>query len=90
MSKHINVSVTLVALGLVVEHLHYGPHSHFWWHDYSSSTRSNSKYLVPIRVGQKTRVFLNGREFLVRVIVGNSENLGFQVGFVNQANILVI
>ena len=71
MSKHINSSVTLIALGSIVENLHYGPYSRFWWHDHSNS---NSKHLVPIRVGQKTRVFLNGREFLVSVVVGNSEN----------------
>ena len=71
MSKHINASVTLIALGSIVENLHYGPYSRFWWHDHSNS---NSKHLVPIHVGQKTRVFLNGREFLVSVVVGNSEN----------------
>jgi len=74
MSKHINILVTLVALGLIVENLHYGSHSRFWWHNHSSSI---SNHLVPIRVGQKTRVFLNEREFLVRVIVGNSENPWF-------------
>jgi len=70
MSKHINVSVSLVALGLIVENLHYGPHSRFWWH--ANINKPNN--LVLIRVGQKTRVFLNGRAFLVHVVVGNNEN----------------
>ena len=62
-----------------MENLHYGPYTRFWWHDYSSC---NSKHLVLIRVGQKTRVFLNGREFLFCVVVGNSENPLLQAGLV--------
>ncbi|CAG8813823.1 25268_t:CDS:2, partial [Gigaspora margarita] len=72
MSKHINTSVTLLALGSIVDNLHYGPYSCFWWYDHSNS---NLKYLIPICVGQKTCAFLNGRKFLISVVVGNSESL---------------
>ncbi|CAG8844693.1 45573_t:CDS:1, partial [Gigaspora margarita] len=72
MSKHINASVTLLALGSIVNDLHYGPYFCFWWHNHSNS---NLKHLIPIRVGQKTRAFLNGREFLISVVVENSESL---------------
>ncbi|CAG8789854.1 21206_t:CDS:2, partial [Gigaspora margarita] len=38
-------------------------------------SNSNLKYLIPIRVGQKTCAFLNRREFLISVVVGNSISL---------------
>ena len=70
MSKHTNVLVSLVTLGLIVKNLNYGSHLRFWWH--SSINKPNK--LVPIRVSQKTHVFLNEREFLIHVVVGNNEN----------------
>jgi hypothetical protein len=70
MSKCKNTEVTLVAAGKLIESIHYGPFSRYWW-----VPRATNTEFIPIRVGQKTRTFLNGREFIVRVVVGNKESI---------------
>ena len=75
MSKSKNIEVTLVAAGELVESIYYGPFSRYWWNLRSESTTTTE--LIPIRVGQKTRTFLNRREFIVRVVVGNKESAGY-------------
>lgn len=72
MLKSKNIEVTLIAVGKLIESIHYGPFSRYWWVSRSESA-TNTK-LIPIRVGQKTRTFLNGREFIIRVVVGNKES----------------
>ena len=56
----------LVDNSSLVQELHYGPHSHFWW-DFSTE---NNTVNFPIRLGQKVKVFLNGNDFFLRVIKG--------------------
>lgn len=60
------LSVMLVDNGLLVQELHYGPYSRYWW-DFSTE---NNIVNFPIRLGQKVKVFLNGNDFFLRVIKG--------------------
>jgi hypothetical protein len=60
------LSVMLVDNGSLVQELHYGPYSRFWW-DFSTE---NNTVNFPIRLGQKVKVFLNGNDFFLRVIKG--------------------
>lgn len=71
MSKRKNIEVTLVSAGKLIESIHYGPFSRYWW---TSQSENTAEPLIPIRVGQKTRTFLNGQEFIVRVVAGNKES----------------
>ncbi|CAB4446540.1 unnamed protein product [Rhizophagus irregularis] len=73
MAKHLEVPVTLLTPGTINENLHYGPFARYWWSS-RSTNGSNEHIFFPIRLGQKTRVFRNNREFLVSVVLGNSEH----------------
>ncbi|CAB5351932.1 unnamed protein product [Rhizophagus irregularis] len=73
MAKHLEVPVTLLTPGTINENLHYGPFAHYWWSS-RSTNGSNEHIFFPIRLGQKTRVFRNNREFIVSVVLGNSEH----------------
>jgi hypothetical protein len=76
MTKHIETSVTLLTPGTINENLHYGPYARYWWSSRSTNNNNNDNELVffPIRLGQKTRVFRNNREFIVSVVLGNPEH----------------
>jgi hypothetical protein len=75
MPRQQNISVSLVSTGKLTENIHYGPFSRYWWTPNSGNATSEAeRQLIPIRVGQKTRIFLNNREFIVRVVVGNKES----------------
>src|SRR4051794_1504639 len=69
MHKSKNIEVTLVAEKKLIESIYYGSFSCYWWVPRNESA-INTEF-IPIRVGQKTCTFLNGREFIVRVVVGN-------------------
>ncbi|GBC35518.2 hypothetical protein GLOIN_2v1880126 [Rhizophagus irregularis DAOM 181602=DAOM 197198] len=73
MAKHLEVPVTLLTPGTINENLHYGPFARYWWSS-RSTNGSNEHIFFPIRLGQKTRVFRNNREFIVSVVLGNSEH----------------
>ena len=79
MSKTCEIVVTLLVTGSLVLDLHYGPYSRFWWQ------KNNNKDVIsnyfPIRVGQTTKVNLNGRDFYVTIVIGNSDN-PFAPGFI--------
>jgi hypothetical protein len=75
MPKQQKTQVTLVSAGKLLVDTHYGPFSRYWWTSKSGNLTSETEnQLIPIRVGQKTRIFLNEREFVVRVVVGNKES----------------
>ncbi|CAB4429306.1 unnamed protein product [Rhizophagus irregularis] len=52
--------------GLLVNELHYGPYSQFWW-DFSTE---NNVVNFPIRLNQQVKVFLNGNDFFLTVKKG--------------------
>ena len=75
MPKQQNIKVTLVSTGKLLENIHYGPFSRYWWTSKSGNATSETENkLIPIRVRQKTRIFLNKREFIIRIVVGNRES----------------
>ncbi|CAG8449188.1 10055_t:CDS:2 [Funneliformis caledonium] len=57
------LSVFLENTGLLVQELHYGPYSRFWW-DFSNE---NNIANFPIRLGQQVKVSLNGHDFFLTV-----------------------
>ncbi|RHZ86373.1 hypothetical protein Glove_51g25 [Diversispora epigaea] len=69
MSKY---SVILVDLGKIVEELHYGPYSRYWW-TYSNFSNYKNHTYFPIRLGQKTCTTLNEHYFFITVQI-NKEN----------------
>ncbi|CAB4386002.1 unnamed protein product [Rhizophagus irregularis] len=73
MAKHLEVPVTLLTPGTINENLHYGPFARYWWSS-RYTNGSNEHIFFPIRLDQKTRVFRNNREFIVSVVLGNSEH----------------
>src|SRR5947209_11121999 len=54
------IAVTLENLGSIVEDLHYGPYSRFWW-NFSEET------IFPIRLGQRSKAFINECNFYTTV-----------------------
>src|SRR5688572_29327245 len=68
------VYVTLIETGSLVENLHYGPFSRYWW-EVPSISDSNTYPRFPIRVGQKTKTCLNGREFYMTIQTSSSGSM---------------
>ncbi|CAB5217189.1 unnamed protein product [Rhizophagus irregularis] len=66
--------VTLVETGSLVENLHYGPYSRYWW-EILSIPDSNIQLRFPIRAGQKTNAGLNGRDFYITVQISGSNQM---------------
>ena len=66
--------VILVETGLLVENLHYGPFSRYWW-EFPSISDSNTYSQFPIRVGQKTKSHLNGRDFYITIQTPSSDQI---------------
>src|ERR1700722_6864440 len=60
------LSVFLEDKGSLVQELHYGVYSRFWW-DFSAE---NNIANFPIRLGQKVKVYLNGNCFFLTVKKG--------------------
>jgi hypothetical protein len=67
-------NVILIETGSIVENLHYGPFSRYWW-ELSSVSDSHTQSRFPIRVGQKTNVCLNGRDFYITVQVSSTNKV---------------
>ncbi|CAB4471519.1 unnamed protein product [Rhizophagus irregularis] len=66
--------VTLVETGSLVENLHYGPYSRYWW-EILSIPDSNIQLRFPIRAGQKTNAGLNRRDFYITVQISGSNQM---------------
>jgi hypothetical protein len=75
MLKRWKPSVTLIATGIIIPDLHFGPFLRNWWHvrTLQENGKKIEKY-YPFRVGMKTRVELKDRLFIIRVIQGNKQN----------------
>jgi hypothetical protein len=75
MSKQWKPSVKLIAVGMIVSHLHYGPFLRNWWHIKTSQNNGTKiEQFYPFRIGMKTQVMLKNRPFIVRVVQGNEHN----------------
>jgi hypothetical protein len=81
-------NVILIFPGVLVESLHYGPYSRYWWQPLSNSSKEITTYF-PIRVQQKTRAILNSREFTVTIVVGNKDNNNSLPGYVCQCDNII-
>src|SRR2546429_936353 len=67
--------VTLIATGMIISDLHFGPFLKNWWHiKISQENGTKIEQYYPIRVGMKTRVELKNRPFIIRVVQGNKYN----------------
>ncbi|GES76773.1 hypothetical protein GLOIN_2v1483553 [Rhizophagus clarus] len=79
------VNVSLISPGELVETIHYGPYSHYWWHllpNFNKDNEDNKETAYfSIRVSQKSKVTLNEHEFIVTVVVGDKENNNFLPGY---------
>ena len=66
------VYVILIEPGSLIENLHYGPFSRYWW-EVPSISDSHTYPKFPIRVGQKSNACLNGREFHITIQISSSD-----------------
>ncbi|RIB07732.1 hypothetical protein C2G38_2213512 [Gigaspora rosea] len=73
MSKYLDAKVTSTLPGCLVEYLHYGPYSQFWW-NFKAESSNNKESFFPIHIGQTTCIYLNDCKFVMHVVIGNSED----------------
>ncbi|CAJ0831482.1 15143_t:CDS:2 [Entrophospora sp. SA101] len=78
MSKHKEVSPTLVSQGIIDFNLHYGPFAHHWWHEISTE---NGSEFYPICLGMTILTELNSmgwhdpKTFAISVPHGKFQNI---------------
>ncbi len=90
MKTHRQLNISLISPGILVEKLHYGPYSRYWWQPLPESTELKEKSAYfPIRVNQKTKATLNKREFIITIVIGNKDNNKFLPGYVCQCETIV-
>ncbi|RHZ49143.1 hypothetical protein Glove_529g24 [Diversispora epigaea] len=75
MPKQRQVQVKLIEIGSLVENIHYGPFSRFWWELPSVPNLPNPQIRFPIRIGQKTQAYLNGQNFFITIQVFNKDQI---------------
>jgi hypothetical protein len=63
----------LVATGILVKELHYGPFLRDWWYFSDSESENNILYPIPLRLGFQVVLKLNQKYFTV-TIVRNLQN----------------
>ncbi|CAG8787581.1 15604_t:CDS:2, partial [Gigaspora rosea] len=75
MSKRWKPSVTLIATGIIIPDLHFGPFLRSWWHvKMTQENKTKIEQYYPFRIGMKTQVILKNRPFIIRVVQGNKYN----------------
>ena len=90
MKTHRLSNVSLISPGILVENLHYGPYSRYWWQPLPESPESNEKKAYfPIRVNQKTKSTLNKREFIITIVIGNKDNNEYLPSYICQCDTIV-
>ncbi|CAG8829691.1 16856_t:CDS:1, partial [Gigaspora rosea] len=57
----------------IVPEIHYGPFSREWWTAIGKDPDHQTTILLPIRIGMKTLVELNGYEFFISVLEPDME-----------------
>ncbi|CAB5391287.1 unnamed protein product [Rhizophagus irregularis] len=90
MSKRWKPSVTLIATGIIIPDLHFGPFLRNWWHVKSLQENGMKvEQYYPFRIGMKTQVELKNRPFIIRIVQGNKHNnllLGFFCESLSESN----
>ena len=90
MKTHHQVDISLVSAGVLIERLHYGPYSRYWWQllpaENAESKNEEKNTYFPIRVNQKTKA--NNREFTITIVVGSKNNSNLP-GYVCQCEAIV-
>ncbi|CAG8531221.1 4649_t:CDS:2 [Dentiscutata heterogama] len=71
MSKCHEIHILLVDLDSLVDTLHYGPYSCYWWNFFPEKKSDRSYDCFPIRLGQKMCTKLNRHDFYVSIHHGN-------------------
>ncbi|RHZ78939.1 hypothetical protein Glove_153g64 [Diversispora epigaea] len=85
MAKRRELVVALISSGELDSELHYGPFSRNWWFTSSIKKDNNLEMMYPIRIGMKTQVELNGKNFIMRILKGNNISKN-QPGYTSQCN----
>ncbi|CAB4415071.1 unnamed protein product [Rhizophagus irregularis] len=68
-------SVILIATGIIIPDLHFGPFLRNWWHVRSLQENGMKvEQYYPFRIGMKTQVELKNRPFIIRIVQGNKHN----------------
>ncbi|CAB5326646.1 unnamed protein product [Rhizophagus irregularis] len=80
MAKRRDIQVKLILAGELISHLHYGINARKWWKKQTIENTPGVNFLVPIRIGMKTKVELNNKVFTIQV----TENFG-SPGYVCQS-----
>ncbi|CAB4461625.1 unnamed protein product [Rhizophagus irregularis] len=90
MSKQWKPSVTLIATGIIIPDLHFGPFLRNWWHVRSLQENGMKvEQYYPFQIGMKTQVELKNRPFIIRIVQGNKHNnllLGFFCESLSESN----
>ncbi|RHZ82295.1 hypothetical protein Glove_109g253 [Diversispora epigaea] len=63
-----NSRITLITPGSLVSELHYGPYSYHWW-----IISNDNQFIFPIRLGQKSKVRLNDKDFFITIKTGSND-----------------
>ncbi|RHZ74795.1 hypothetical protein Glove_219g105 [Diversispora epigaea] len=71
-----NYKRQLLAPGIIIQKLHYGPFAVGWWVFIKTKPTQNKQTCIPIRVNMRIKFELNQKEFIIRV-VDNNWKLGY-------------
>ncbi|RHZ74545.1 hypothetical protein Glove_221g18 [Diversispora epigaea] len=77
MAKRRELEVTLISSGTIKPELHYGPFSRNWWFVPSMKKNNDLEMMYPIRIGMKTQIELNGKNFIMRILKRNNYQPGY-------------
>ncbi|RHZ54944.1 hypothetical protein Glove_421g37 [Diversispora epigaea] len=61
----------LLAPGIIIQKLHYGPFAVSWWVFIKTKSTQNKQTCIPIRVNMRIKFELNQKEFIIRVVDNN-------------------
>ncbi|CAG8782752.1 21544_t:CDS:1, partial [Cetraspora pellucida] len=68
------VAITILEKGFLVDELHYGPYSRYWWEFYEDN---DDLFYFLIRLGFKVKVNLNNHFFCITIQRRNDYNFFF-------------
>ncbi|CAG8451998.1 8156_t:CDS:2 [Diversispora eburnea] len=85
MAKRQELVVALISSGELDSELHYGSFSRNWWFTSSIKKDNNLEMMYPIRIGMKTQVELNGKNFIMQILKGNNISKN-QPGYTSQCD----
>ncbi|RHZ55870.1 hypothetical protein Glove_410g98 [Diversispora epigaea] len=89
MKKNRKINISLISPGVLVEKLHYGPYSCYWWLPLLNSDSKEITTYFPIRVKQKIKAILRNLEFTVTMVIGNKDNDSSLPGYMCQCEDII-